>query len=96
MSVADTILKQMGGTGRITAMTGAHSFVAMEGGVKFKFRGSTKANLVTVRLTPRDTYTVEFFKARGIAASPIAIVEDVYADQLRRVFEQFTGLYLSL
>ena len=96
MAIAETILRQMGGTGRLSVMVGAYQFVALEDGVKFRFKGSKKANLVMVKLTARDTYDVEFFKMAKFDYKQIAVVEDVYADQLRRVFEQMTGLYLSL
>lgn len=94
--IAQTILDQLGGTGRLAAFLGADQFVAMESGLKFRFKGSPKANLVLIRLSHRDTYTVEFFKVRGLDYKPVALVEDVYADQLRHVFEQFTGLLLGL
>jgi hypothetical protein len=79
-----------------TAMIGATQFVDLGDGVKFRFKGSKAANLVIIRLTARDTYDVEFYKMAKFDHVQIAVVEDVYGDQLRRVFEHMTKLRLSL
>jgi hypothetical protein len=93
--IAQTIIDQLDGAGRLTAMTGAHSFLAMSAGIQFKFKGSQKANCMIVKLNPSDTYTVEFWRT-GRAAKHVLGVTSVYAEDLKPLFEQTTGLYLSL
>jgi hypothetical protein len=96
--VAQTILKQMGGTGRLVAMIGAKDFIAYPNAVAFKFAnaGAGKPNYVKITLAPSDTYDVEFGRVRGRDYKVIKSFDDVYAESLRRVFESTTGLYLSL
>lgn len=99
--VANTILRQMGGVGRISAMAGASDFVFFDsdggGGVMFKFKGNAKTgNKVRITLTPDDLYDVSFSYVRGMTYKPIKDLEGVYADQLKHVFETHTGLRLSL
>lgn len=53
-------------------------------------------NCVTITLDPSDTYTVEFLRIRGQKVKTIASVSDVYNDNLREVFERYTGLRTSL
>ena len=65
----------------------------------FMSRGShvySSLNYIKITLTAADDYTVECFKLRGIKFSAVSKCEGVYADMLRSVFEQTTGLYTSL
>jgi len=64
--------------------------------LSFKFKGSTKANYVNIALDPSDTYTLQFGKIVKYDLKPTGEIHGVYADQLKRTFEKFTGLYLSL
>jgi hypothetical protein len=98
MQVANTILGQMGGAGRLAAMVGASMFVGGENSLMFAFKGCPKANKCRVTLDADDTYTVDFFKLknRGLDVATFKSVDGIYADQLRRLFEQTTGLALSL
>ena len=101
--VAETILEQMGGASRIRAMTGAKTFVVDPSGVSFRFpnRGARKPNYVCVALDlATDTYSVEFgriFKKGGVPTyAKLASFNGIYCDALVRLFEDQTGLYLSL
>lgn len=119
-TVATTVLQQMGGMGRIHAMTGAKNFVrGMDNGkpwVSFEFpnRGRSKPNYVKVILEPDDTYTVEFGRKKPISWKGAAVAKeegrqptmedfytklsehpDIYAEDLKGLFENETGLYLS-
>jgi hypothetical protein len=98
MQIANTILGQMGGAGRLGAMVGASMFVGGDNSLSFKFKGCTKANKCRVTLDADDTYTVDFFKLKnhGLDCTVLKSVNGIYADQLRRLFEQTTGLALSL
>lgn len=96
--IANAILEQLGG-GRFVVMTGARHLVSHADALSFKLPArfaKDGINYVKVTLTAADDYRVEFFKLRGIKFSPVSKVEGVYADMLRGVFEQATGLYTSL
>jgi hypothetical protein len=98
MQVAQTILGQLGGN-KFVAMTGAKQFVGMEDGLMFavpKTLCVNKANKVRVTLLPSDTYRVEFFAIRGVNVKTISEHDGVYAEDLRRVFEDETGMRTSL
>lgn len=92
--IGTTILKQMGGTGKLAAMVGAKQFVTgiTDGGAL----GGVQFNKVQILLMPDDTYTMVFWFTRGGSSKKIKSVSGVYADKLKSVFESTTGLYLSL
>ena len=96
--IADTILAQIGGPGRVDAMLGVKYFVASERGVSFRFkaRATNKANHIEIVLDSNDTYTVKFGRIRGFDFKEIDIVDMVYMDSLKTVIEHRTGLRLSL
>ena len=98
LTVANTIISQMGGSGRLSAMIGAHSFVGDENSVSFRFKARARngANALHVTLDPSDTYTVKFFSIRGTKTKVVKELDDVYAEDLKRIFEDETGLRLSL
>lgn len=105
MTVAETIIQQLGGYGRLRAMIGAYDFVAREDKetgrfihLTFKFKGSRKANMVTIELDPTDTYNVTFWKfnARTLDLKEVSRHTMIYASNLKTLFEHETGLYLSL
>lgn len=104
LDVANEILNQLGGR-RFAAFTGAKNFVGDASSLSFSLpgnRGFTKdgINVVKVTLTPMDVYTVEFCRVRRsgfeMKRTVIATVENVYNDNLREVFEEYTGLRTSL
>lgn len=95
--VATTILEQMGGQGRIVAMTGAKNFLYDTNAVSFKFPNRAPApNYVKVELKGDDTYTVTFGRIVKWELRSASTVEGIYRDQLRELFENATGLRLSL
>ena len=98
-AIATEILNQLG-AGRFQAMVGAHNmaFGDDDGNpyLSLKFKGSKKSNYLKVSLMPSDTYKMEFGKIWGINYKVDQIVEDVYCDGLKGIFEQVTGLYTSL
>lgn len=96
VEIAKTILSQLGGN-RLSVMTGAKSFVAVDSGLQFRIPAArNRINSVRVTLTPADDYTVEFFAIRGTDFKRVAAVEGIYCDQLQAVFTEHTGLYTSL
>jgi hypothetical protein len=94
----ETILEQMGNANRLGAMIGARDFLALDAGLQFKFAGSKTANCVKIELNDADLYDVAFYKVKrgGLEFAVVQENSNVYADQLRRLFETTTGLYLSL
>ena len=98
--IAETILMQMGGINRISLMTGAKNFLALENGVSFRYPGSKHSNYVKVILNGKDLYDVEFGKIRNVKGvltyKRVETMNDLYFDMLKPVFEQHTRLYLSL
>ena len=100
MEIAQTIIDQLGGK-RFIAMTGARAIYALDSGVQFGLPGSggfTKhgINRVRIILEPSDTYTVKFFKIRGMKKTHEIEYSNVYDDNLQSVFREATGLDTNL
>ena len=98
MKIAQTILKQLGGQGRLSAMLGAKNFLDHGNALSFKFpnRARSKPNYVKVELAPDDTYTVHFARIGSINFKPLGQLEGVHVGQLRQVIEDRIGLRLRL
>ena len=97
-TVAQTILSQLGGN-RFIAMTGCKNFVGSADTLTFKLaRVINGVSHVAITLDVNDLYRVEFRKwnARRLDMTIVAVHSDVYADQLRTIFENETGLLTSL
>ncbi len=100
--IADTIIKQMGGASVLRIMVGASDFsygtIDYKGFVQsygmFKFKMNTKLKYVRVIYDEgKDTYVMQFL---GRTFKVHKEFEDVYCDELVRIFEETTGLYLKL
>jgi len=98
MKFYETILNQMGGQNRIIAMTGAYHFAYSDEkqSLRFRFKGSQKTNYVRITLNSLDLYDIEFKKIWGMKCKDVETVNGVLWDQLKPIFEETTGLYLSL
>jgi hypothetical protein len=97
--VAEIIICQLGGPGMLRAMLGTKTIAVDESSACFDFRMCRRFNRCKVTYSPGlDLYTVEFFllNARKASCRLIQSFEQVYADQLRSVFEATTGLRMSL
>lgn len=94
-SVAQTILQQLGGK-VFTKMTGAHTLTAHANALSFRLPMATrnKANYVKVTLNAMDTYDVEFLSTRSKSVK--GYYEGIYADKLRGLFEDETGLRTAI
>ena len=91
--IAETILKQLGGANRLSAMIGAKNFVIIDNGVGFKY---PTGKYVQIKLNGKDLYDVNFKSIRGTNIKDIKTFNDVYFDELIPVFENHSKLYLTL
>jgi hypothetical protein len=93
--VARIILKQLGPV--TLAMLGARDLVASDNWLQFGIQGSPKKiTKVRITLAPDDTYTVEFYRGRGVNIEQAAAYESVYVDSLHDLIESETGLYTRM
>ena len=92
--VAKTIAQQLGKPALF--MLGAHTFTKTEDTLCFKIRGSQKVNLIQITLKVDDTYTMEFWRIRGVKSKCVKTLSGVYWDMLHDLIESETGLYTSL
>jgi hypothetical protein len=93
--VANTILQQLGGAGRLRMMTGAYNFIDLKNGLSFRLK-NPRANYVKIMLNGMDLYDVEVGRIRGDQYKVVAEQSGLYFDQLKPFIEKNTGLYLSL
>lgn len=92
MSIAETILEQLGGH-RFIAMTGARNLVDCGNSLMFHIPETKRINHVKIILTEDDLYTMRFGRIHKLDYQLIEEVSDVYCDQLQSVFTEVTGLY---
>ena len=102
--IATTILNQLGGHVFI-AFTGSSKFGVIKNGIKFNIRkNKTRANWMSITLTPADTYKVTFTKVtlpkikkngefQEYKEVTIKEFDDIYCDQLQELFTEVAGLY---
>ncbi len=93
--VARTILQQLGGAGRLNAMTGAYNFIDRGNGLSFKIKNQ-RANYIKITLNSKDLYDVEVGRIRGNTYKVVKTANDLYFDQLKPFLEEATGMYFSL
>jgi hypothetical protein len=93
--VAKTILQQLGGAGRLNAMTGAYNFIDRGNGLSFKIKNQ-RANYIKITLNSKDLYDVEVGRIRGMNYKVVKTADDLYFDQLIPFLEEATGMYFSL
>ena len=95
-SFANTILEQLGGSSNLNRMLGIKSLTTSEADktltIKFKVVGREGCNTIVIRLDPSDTYTLQFWKCRGLQIKLLTTISDVYAEQLISTCEEVTGL----
>ena len=108
MSVADTILEQLGGH-KFVVMTGSSHFVSDKNTLRMKLaKNKSKANKLDITLNWDDTYTMRFYKYTAPRLNKktfeyvdekvveVELFEGVYADMLQELFTQVTGMYTRL
>ena len=95
---ANTLLQQLGG-GKFIAMTGAKNLMVDQKEKSLHMRigkNSKGINHVKITLMPDDTYKMDFGRIRKLDYKVVRSVTGVYAEALREVFTEVTGLYTSL
>lgn len=98
LSVANTILAQLGGP-RFVTMTGAKHLLGDDNSLSFKIPTANGINYCKITLDADDTYSVAFSYLGRAPKYTVTLVKEVsmvYADGLRTVFESATGLRTSL
>jgi hypothetical protein len=98
--VAKTILAQLGGR-MFQMMTGAKAFTSKPDALAFRLPGTggftrNGINYVDITLDPMDTYTVKFYRVRGVKVTLVSEHDDIFVDMLRPLFTRETGLDTSL
>jgi len=100
--IAGTIISQLGGSGRLSAMTGAKHFGCGENDkgnvfVTFKIgRNARSVNYVKITLNGSDLYDTEYSHITVKAYKVKSASDNIYNDMLKADFEAATGMYLSL
>jgi len=97
MKVATTIYEQLGGN-KFKAMVGAKHLAGSKNSLQFVFKMCRKANQCCITLNSLDLYDIAFNKVnyRTYKSTMVQKYNGIYADQLTKIFESFTGLYTSL
>ena len=94
MSVAQTILQQLGGN-KFRVMTGAKDFIGSDNALSFSLPSNFAKggiNRIRVVLDADDTYVMGFHKVRGTSVIDVARESGLYFDMLQSTFTQHTGL----
>jgi len=94
--VAQTIKEQIGG--KALFMIGATNIVGHENTLTFRVGKNAKGvNCVMITLDEGlDLYKMSFLYIRGGKFTVKAQIEGVYAEDLNRMIEMYTGMYTSL
>lgn len=91
------------GSGVLMCMIGAKNFAfsRSQNLVQFDFCGSREASRCVITLNGNDLYTMAFYSRKRTSKYFFEYVEkskmtDIYCENLKTIFERFTGLYISL
>ena len=97
MSIAKTILEQLGGN-KFRVMTGAKNLMGFENGLVMKLgRNSSNSNYLKITLNSMDMYDMEFCKLTRMGEKKsVTEYKNVYNDLMRGTFTAHTGMYTSL
>ena len=92
----ETTIKHLGGLGSLKAMINAREFSTPSDGLRFRYSGSRKANVVFIALEDDDTYCITIGRADSGWWTLKERRDGIYAEQLRETFEDMTGLALTI
>ena len=98
--ITKTIIDQMGGGNKIIAMTGGRILTDdNNNAIHIHYKMCRKSNRVIVKYDyASDLYDMEFFQysKTKYTCKKISEYKGIYFDMLKSIFEDETGLYLSL
>jgi len=97
--ITETILEQMGGIGRLIKFTAARNFIDHGNGVSFKFDNVTNIKINYFKVSydeGEDLYILEFGYIKSLNYTKVKEMDGIYFDQLLDIFEEETGMYLTL
>ena len=96
--VAETILAQMGGRRVFGTMLNVKQMVYGDNEltVRFTNRKRSRGNMVRVKLNGLDLYDVTFYNVAKYEAKEVKAHTNLYSHSLREVFENQTGLCLTI
>jgi hypothetical protein len=101
--VVSDILAILGSRNKLEIMLGAKDFFKMMGGknsdqpgLQFKFKLCKKYNFCSITLNGLDLYDVEFLKISKLEIKARKTFDNIYAESLREIFIDTTGLELSI
>jgi len=97
MSVAKTILEQLGGN-QFCMMTGAKNLVDCGDALAMRIgRNSSNSNYLKITLNMMDLYDMEFCKLTRMGEKKsVKEYNNVYNDMMTDIFTKHTGMYTSL
>ena len=97
MSIAKTILEQLGGN-KFVVMTGVKNFVDCGDALSMRIgRNKTSSNYLKITLNAMDTYDMKFCKlTRKFEEKSVTEYNNIYNDMLDDMFTAHTGMYTSL
>lgn len=90
------IIELLGGIYKLNAMLGVKNLVFISFGLQFQIKVRGKANFIRICVNDNDLYDIEFGNIKGTAYLQKSKFENIFFDDLRKLIESETGLYLSL
>jgi hypothetical protein len=95
--IATTILQQLGGSRKLQMMIGLKQVISEPLGVTLVFplpSHEGAVNRVRITLNGLDLYDMDFIRTRGTSQKVVKEFDNVYAEDLKSMFEKGTGLYI--
>jgi hypothetical protein len=95
--VTNTIIEQMGGAGRLQMMLGRRPSVvdSKTVGISWPSRQRSRGNYLEIAYNEgMDTYKMTFYNNSAAGSKVVKVLNDVYWDQLKSIFENQTGWVL--
>lgn len=98
LQIANTILNQLGGTGKLKATIGINNTLALDSGLQFSFKGSRKMNRCTVELNSMD-HDIKFYKIPTLRTNCTSAALDKYFANIEKCkipVAQFNNQYSDM
>ena len=95
--IANTIVDQLGGGRKLQMFIGLKQLITESLGVTLVFplpKHTGAVNRVRITLNGSDLYDMEFIRTRGSSQKIVKEFNNVFAEDLKDMFEKGTGLYI--